>query len=239
MNQKISGTFYGIGVGPGDPDLIPLKSIKILNTADVVFAAASTKNNHSQAIAIATPHIPEKADVRMLSFPMTKDRKTMEKAWENHARAIIAEVEKGKDAVFLTLGDSMTYATYGYVLRYVQKLAPHIRVVSVPGIAAYQAAAARVNTPLVEGEQALLILSGVKGGHRLRQQTVKPENVVFMKAYKNVGDIVDALDESDMIENSVGVANCGLENEEIIANVSEMAKRPPAYWTLIIAKQKL
>jgi precorrin-2/cobalt-factor-2 C20-methyltransferase len=74
MNKKI-GTLYGIGVGPGDPDLITLKSTKVLNRVDVVFAAASTKNSHSLAVNIAKPHIPETTSIRMLSFPMTKDEK--------------------------------------------------------------------------------------------------------------------------------------------------------------------
>ena len=71
MNSKI-GTLYGIGVGPGDPELITLKALQVLKKVDVVFAAASTKNNHSLAVNIAKPHIPEKTAVKMLCFPMTR-----------------------------------------------------------------------------------------------------------------------------------------------------------------------
>jgi precorrin-2/cobalt-factor-2 C20-methyltransferase len=164
MNTLTYGTLYGIGVGPGDPDLIPLKSVKIINRVDVVFAASSTKNNHSQAVTIAAPHIPENSDVRLLPFPMTKDQAEKEACWQAHARTIITELEMGRDVAFLTLGDSLTYATYGYVLKYVLAMAPGAPVVTVPGITAYQAAAARVNRPLVEGEESLLVLSGVEGG---------------------------------------------------------------------------
>jgi precorrin-2/cobalt-factor-2 C20-methyltransferase len=237
MKTHQYGTLYGIGVGPGDPDLIPLKSVNILKRVAVIFAASSTKNDHSQAVNIARAHIPETSQVQLLSFPMTKDQSEKEACWQDHARTIIAELEKGHDVAFLTLGDSMTYATYGYVLKYVLALAPDAPVVTVPGITAYQAAAARVNRPLVEGEESLLILSGVEGGQRLRELSKTVDNVVFMKAYRNAGDISDALEERNMIDSSVAVANCGLEDEEVIEDVKTLKHRKPGYWTLILAKK--
>ncbi len=237
MNAKI-GTLYGIGVGPGDPELISLKAVKVLNSVDVLFAASSTKNTHSQAVDIAKPHIPENAAVTMLAFPMVKDFNKAQKKWEENALAIINELNQGKDAAFITLGDSMTYSTYGYILKHVKRLEPDINIISIPGITAYQAAAARTNTPLVEGEEALLILSGVHGGERLRNLAEKPENVVFMKAYKNTKDICLALDEAGLIENSIAINRCGLADEKIIEDVKSLENMPPDYWTLILAKQK-
>ena len=237
MDKTKYGTLYGIGVGPGDPDLLPLKSVKIIRQVDIIFAASSTKNTHSQAVSVAAPHIPENSDVRLLPFPMTKDAAEKQACWRSHARTIIAELEQGKDAAFLTLGDSLTYATYGYVLKYVLELAPDAPVVTIPGITAYQAAAARVNRPLVEGEESLLVVSGVEGGHRLRQFSQQVENVVFMKAYRNAADITEALDEHHMLDSSVAVANCSLENEEVIEDVRSLKQRKPGYWTLILAKK--
>jgi len=237
MNKEI-GTLYGIGVGPGDPDLITLKSTKVLNRVDVVFAAASTKNSHSLAVNIAKPHIPETTSIKMLSFPMTKDEKETREAWAENARIIINELLNGKDVAFLTVGDSMHYSTYGYVLKHIKASAPYITIESIPGITSYQAAAARLNTPLVEGEESLLITSGVKGGDRLRQFSCKPENVVFLKAYRNVTDIISAVNETDLFQDCVGISKCGLPGEEILPNVKELTNRPPNYWTLIIAKQK-
>ncbi len=237
MNTHTYGTLYGIGVGPGDPDLMPLKSVNILKRVPLIFAAASTKNTYSQAVRIAEPHIPATSEVRLLPFPMTKDLAEKEACWQAHARTIIAELEQGRDAAFLTLGDSLTYATYGYVLKYVLALAPDAPVVTVPGITAYQAAAARVNRPLVEGEESLLVLSGVEGGQRLRQLSQVVDNVVFMKAYRNAGDITDALEEKEMLAQSVAVANCCLSNEEVIEDVRSLRQRKPGYWTLILAKK--
>ena len=238
MNKK-AGILYGIGVGPGDPDLITIKAAKILNEVDIVFAAASTKNKHSLAVNIAREHIPESATVKMLRFPMTRDKNETRKAWKEHAFTIIAELEKGRSVAFLTLGDSMTYSTFGYILKYVQTLAPHLEVQTVPGITSYQAAAARLNTPLVEGEESLMVVSGVKGGVRLRELSGKPENVVFLKAYRNVPDIKAAIDETGKYQKSVGVKCCGQSNEEIINDLEELSGKKPDYWTLIISKQAI
>ena len=237
METKI-GTLYGIGVGPGDPELITLKATNILSMVHVIFTAASTKNNHSLAVNIAKPHIPETTSIRMLSFPMTKDQKETRKSWAKNARIIINELEQGKDVAFLTVGDSMTYSTYGYILKHIKASAPHVPIKSIPGITSYQAAAARLNTPLVEGEESLLVTSGVKGGDRLRRFSHKPETVVFLKAYRNVEDIIAAVDESDLFQDCVGISKCGLVGEEIVKNPKDFASRPPNYWTLIIAKQK-
>ena len=238
MNKTKTGTLYGIGVGPGDPELITIKASKILNKVDVVFAAASTKNSHSMAMSIAKPHIPATTPVRMLSFPMTRDKKKTEATWRNHALTINKELELGRDVAFLTLGDCMTYSTYGYILEHIRKIASRVNVKSIPGITSYQAAASCLNIPLVEGEETLMVVSGAKGGDRLRQLSIKPECVVFLKAYRNVEDITSALNESGLYNYSVGVLNCGLPEEEIVRDIKEFSKRQPNYWTLIIAKQK-
>jgi precorrin-2/cobalt-factor-2 C20-methyltransferase len=169
-----TGTLYGIGVGPGDPDLVTLKAAKILSRVDIVYAAASTRNHHSLAKDIARPHVPVATPIKMLKFPMTRDKSETRGAWEMHARTIIDHLETGKDVAFLTLGDAMTYSTYGYIVRHISAMAPHLEIETIPGISSYQAAAARLNTPLVEGEESLMVVSGAKGGNR--QQCIGIKN---------------------------------------------------------------
>lgn len=232
------GVLYGLGVGPGDPELITLKAARVLNSVDVVFAAASTKNSYSLAVSIAKPHIPDLTPVKMLRFPMTHEKQQREKAWREHARTIINELERGQKVAFLTLGDSMTYSTYGYIVKNIQTLAPHIPIFSIPGITSYQAAAATLNTPLTEGEESLLVVSGANGGDRLRQLSAKPETVVFLKAYRNVKDIMAALDEAGRLKDSVAVSSCGLPEEKIFSDIRKLGDLPPEYWTLILSKSK-
>ncbi len=231
------GILYGIGVGPGDPDFITLKAVKILSQVDMVFAASSAKNSHSQAVEIAKPHLKTGVPIQILPFPMTRDKLVMEAAWQDNAGTVIKVLEQGKNAAFITLGDCMTYSTYGYVIKQIQKLAPHIEICSIPGITSYQAAAARINTPLVEGEQSLVLLSGVTGGDKFRELSNRADNVVFLKAYKNAADIAKVLDEAGLADKSVGIVKCGLEGEQIISNVNVFQEKKPDYWTLIISKK--
>jgi len=170
---------------------------------------------------------------------MTKDPIKKQAAWKDHAQTIIKTLEQGKNVAFLTLGDPMTYSTYGYVLKNIQATAPELTILTIPGITAYQAAAASLNTPLVEGEESLLITSGVEGGNRLRQMGANPENVVFMKAYRNVADIACALEESNRFKSCVGVQNCSQTDETIIRDIKMLLTNQPDYWTLIIAKQNI
>ena len=231
------GTLYGIGVGPGDPDLMTMKAVKAMADVDVIFTASSTKNSFSLAVEIATPHLPENVEVVNLPFPMTKDQDVMSKAWNENATAIAKILDEGKNAAFLTLGDPLTYSTFGYIARCMHASYPDYPMVTIPGITSFQAAAARINTPLVEGEETLMITSGAYGGAHVRRAADGAENVVLLKAYKNVDDIADALSERDLLEHSCAVKKCGREGEEIIWNVGDLRDVKPDYWTLIIAKQ--
>lgn len=237
MGEK-KGRLYGIGVGPGDPELITLKAVKALKEVDIVFTAASSKNSFSLAVEIAGPHIPEGISVEMLPFPMSGgDMALKMKAWQEHSERITCELDRGKRVAFLTLGDPMTYSTYGYVLQCIKEKKTEYDIITIPGITSFQAAAACVNIPLVEGEESLLLTSGAYGGNHLRYKTGIPENVVFLKAYKNVIDIEAALEERNMLSGSLAVSKCSREDEKVFLDIRELKNRKPDYWTLILAKQ--
>lgn len=232
-----TGTFFGVGVGPGDPGLLTLRAIETINHADIIFAASSIKNTYSLAVEIARPHIDANADIRMLSFQMSHNVDEKETLWAQNADKIIAELEAGRDAVFLTLGDSLTYSTYGYLVRIITRKAPHISIRTIPGIPSYLAAAARLNQPLVEGDESLLITSGAHGGAELRRFGRDIDNMVMLKVYRHIEDINAALEEAGLLANSRGISRCCREDEEIVEDVKTFEQRKPDYWSLIIAKR--
>ncbi len=229
------GKLYGIGVGPGDPELLTLKAVKIINRADVIFTAASSKNDYSLAVEIARPHITKKTNVVSLPFPMTSDRAVKQNAWDNNAEQIAEVLKKGFTAAFLTLGDPLTYSTFGYILKALKTVMPQAPVETIPGITSFHAASARLNRVLVEGEESLLITSGAYGGDHLRECTKSVENIVMMKAYKNVKDINEAIKDSGFDKNCVAISKCGRNEEEIIKDITVLETKPPNYWTLILA----
>jgi len=133
MKHK-NGKLYGIGVGPGDPELIPLKSIRILKTIDVLFAASSSKNDYSYALEIARPHLGKNIQTIRLSFPMTADIEREKHAWRKNAETVIEHLNQGKDAAFITIGDPLTYSTYAYLVKEVKRLSPDTVINTIPGI---------------------------------------------------------------------------------------------------------
>lgn len=234
--MKKIGKLFGVGVGPGDPELLTMKAVRVIKAADVIFTAASTKNTYSLAVEIASPYISPDIPVNMLSFPMTKDIDTAETAWTENARRIADTLKQGMTAVFLTLGDPTTYSTFGYILKKMKCVMPEADIETIPGITSFHAASARLNRILVEGEESLLITSGAFGGDRIRNVD-GVENVAIVKAYKNIKDINQALKDTGLYTRSVAVTKCGRDNEEIINDIDELERRTPDYWTLILASK--
>ncbi len=230
------GKLFGVGVGPGDPELITVKAVRVIKDADIIFTAASSKNKYSLAVEIASPYVSNSVPIKKLSFPMTKDEKEVEAAWINNAKEIAEELKQGKKAVFLTLGDPTTYSTFGYILKKMACIMPEAVIETIPGITSFHAASARLNRILVEGEESLLVTSGAFGGNQIRQAG-NVENVAIVKAYKNIKDINKALKETGLNNRSVAVSKCGREKEEIIPDIDALEKRDPDYWTLILASK--
>jgi len=234
--MKKTGKLFGVGVGPGDPELITVKAVRVIKEADIIFTAASSKNTYSLAVEIASPYIAPEARIEHLGFPMTKDTEEVEAAWIANAKQIAAALEQGLTAVFLTLGDPTTYSTFGYVLKKMKCIMPDADIETIPGITSFHAASARLNRILVEGEESLLVTSGAFGGDRIRQ-VKQVENVAIVKAYKNIPDINMALKDAGLHAKGVAVSKCGRKNEEIIENLDALETREPDYWTLILASK--
>ena len=236
MTQQ-KGTLYGIGVGPGDPELITLKALKVLEKRPHIFAATSSKNTYSLALDIIHSHL-NGAPVEQLPFPMTRDQKVLEEAWEKCARRVLEVLDEGRDAVFITLGDPLTFSTFGYLLKTIKGLDPKVKVVTIPGITSYHAAAARTQTPLGEGEESFLVVSGAMGAAKLREAVDKTDTVVLLKTYRHADDILTALEELGLTDRAVLVSRCGLDDETVVQDVASLKGRPLPYLSMIIVRKK-
>ncbi|MEW5723164.1 MAG: precorrin-2 C(20)-methyltransferase [Thermodesulfobacteriota bacterium] len=234
--EKKRGTLYGVGVGPGDPRLLTLWAVEVLGRVPVVFAAGSTRNDYSLALDIVRDRLPPETEVRPLDFPMTRDRRVLEEAWAENASQVLEVLEGGRDAAFITLGDPLTYSTFGPLLKTIQLLAPEIEVVTVPGVTAYHAAAARLNQPLAQGDESLIVVTGLKNGQDLKTLAGGAENVVILKAYRNFDRLCEALDQAGLAEKAVLVSCCGREDERIERRVDRLRGQIPPYLSLLLIK---
>jgi precorrin-2/cobalt-factor-2 C20-methyltransferase len=232
-----TGTLYGIGVGPGDPELITLKALKVLNRMPHIFASCSTKNSYSLALRIVRCHL-NGAGIEHLPFPMTKDPQVLQEAWERNARRILEVLHTGTDAAFVTLGDPLTYSTFGYLLKTLKRLHPQVRIVTIPGITSYSAAAALTHIPLAEGEESFYLVSGALGAAKLKEVIDKSDNIVMLKTYRHFDEIYAALEEMGLLNRATCISRCGLEGETIIENLRDLKGREMPYLSMIIIKKK-
>lgn len=236
-NRMAKGTLYGIGVGPGDPELITLKAVKILSSVAVVFAAASTKNSYSLAMEIVSPHLREGVPVVALGFPMTRDKMMLASAWQENARKVVETLKKGKDAAFITLGDPLIYSTFGYILKIIRETHPDILIEIVPGITSYQAGAAAAGQILAEAEESYAVISGALGSQKLKDIIDHTDSVVMLKVYRNYKEILDTLNELDLTAGSVLISRCGLDGEEVIRDLKEGLDMVPSYLSLLLIRK--
>ncbi|MDR2488603.1 MAG: precorrin-2 C(20)-methyltransferase [Desulfovibrio sp.] len=232
--NSASGVLYGIGVGPGSPDLLTLRAVAALRSARVVLAAASPGNEYSLALSIAAPHLPEDAEILRLNFPMTRDARILEQAWSDNARQVLEVLHSGRDAAFLTLGDPLIYSTFGYLLHTLQTLEPGVTARVIPGITSYQEAAARSRTVLCQGGENLLIVSGINDADRLAQAMRLADSAVILKAYRNFSTISEVLRANGRSGHSLFASRLGLDNEILLRGLENVPENPH-YLSLILA----
>jgi len=185
------GNFYGVGVGPGDPDLLTLKAVNVLQSVDIVAIPKSKLDRESVAWDIAKVHCPSNVRLIELELPMTSDQLVLEKAWREGAKTLLNELKQDKSIAFITLGDPSLYSTYSYLLNILQEELPQECIVTIPGITAMSAAAAKINLPLATGDEPLLILPSTEDVGEF----LDFPNVVLMKVSRRLPEMLTLLKE--------------------------------------------
>ena len=228
---RMSGILYGVGVGPGDPELMTLKAVRLIKENDII-AVPGADVRETVAYKIAVLAVPELADKELLPIymPMTHDKAELELNHEKGAKALEAALDTGKNVVFLTLGDPTIYSTFTYVQKRVEADGYQTRLVS--GITSFCATAARLNIPLTEWNQPLHVQPAV---HRLDSELDQPGTYVLMKSGKKMNQVKEILARSEREVRMV--ENCGMPDEHIYNSVEEIPD-DAGYYSLIIAKEK-
>jgi len=213
-----AGTLYGIGVGPGDPELITVKGARLLASAKHVFVPKARIKEDSLALDIASRYIGF-ADVHELLFPMVTEKAELALRWNEAAQAVAEILVKGEDACFLTLGDPLLYSTYIYLIRALSKALPEARIHTVPGVTAFSAVAALTNQPVGEAKEPVTIIPASDDLDSIRQAVKGEGTVVLMKVGKRLNGILDILEEAGVIDNGVFAAYAGQPGERIETNL--------------------
>lgn len=216
MSEK--GKIIGIGVGPGDTDLLTLKATKILKNIPVICSPKSSKEKESIALSIINPIINERKDLTILEplFPMIENKNELEKYWDDASNKIAKYLDDGIDVAFITLGDPSIFSTFSYVQK---RLKENYDIEIVPGIPAFTACAAACEIPLVEKNQILTIVPKIDD--RLSKVMDYSDAIALMKVSRNTEDLEELIESKDKDKVICSVENCTRENEKVIEGFSK------------------
>jgi len=232
----MSGHFYGVGVGPGDPGLLTLLGVEILRLADVVVAPLSEKAEDSLALTISRPHLKEDVEIREIVFPLVYSREELKSAWQENTEVIRNLLSQGKQVVFITLGDPMVYSTYSYLQQLLQDSG--FPITTIPGVPSFCHLASRMGVPLAQGEEPFCVLPATCGEEILELALQKVDNIILMKASRRFAELRQKLEQAGRLQEAVMVSKCGWLEEEIYPDLAEVDPAKIHYLSTILVKRK-
>ncbi len=243
----MAGKFIGIGIGPGDPELITIKAAKALQTADIICIPKSNVNKPSLALTMVKTILADRKDepeMLELIFPMTKDEMGNQALWTKNANIIAEKANGGKVLVFITMGDPMFYSTFIYLYQHLKEEQPNLKLEIIPGVTSLTACAASAKIPLAEKEEVVTIIPSDIDLGFVEETAKRSDNLVFIKCAYRLKELVPILERSGFKENSTIalVRRCSMPEEEVtVGKLSDVQNWNihEDYFTMAIVKKNL
>lgn len=223
IKQRQAGRFSGIGVGPGPAGYLPLAALEALKQADVIYAPRARGSQASVALQCLAgiDFAPDK--LREVEFNMDPDRSVLREHYQKLADTIAMDLAAGHDVAYLTIGDSLTYATYGYILTALLEGVPNLDYRTYPGITSYAAAASALDWPLGEGKERVLILPCPEDKATLQHEIETHDIVVLMKIGRRLNWVLELLRGMGIAEYCAFARQIGLPGELLAREVQTLA----------------
>ena len=209
----------GIGVGPGDPDLLTVKAVKAIQDADIIMCPASKEDRPSIALSIVSSLIDKSKnqEIVKLIFPMTKDKDVLEETWKKNAKIMAEKVLLEKNVVYLTVGDPFLYSTWIYMHKDLKENYPNMEISVIPGIVSMFTFASKVGVSIAEGAEKVAIIPSCYDLSSVKEIAKNSETMVFLKDGRYFDQVINVLKESGFRNDSIFAIgeDLGRENEII------------------------
>ena len=209
----------GIGVGPGDPELLTIKAVNAIHNADVIMCPASKEDRPSIALSIVSSLIDKSKnqEIIRLIFPMTKDKEILEASWKKNSKIMAEKVLSGKNVVYLTVGDPYLYSTWMYMHKEIKLNHPTMKISAIPGIVSIFTFASKVGISIAEGAEKVAIIPSCYDLSTVKEIAKNSETMVFLKDGRYFDQVIDLLKEVGFPDNSIFAIgqDLGTENEII------------------------
>ncbi len=230
MSRESAGTFYGLGVGPGDPELITVKAWRIVSTVPVV-AYLTADGRHSTARDIAKPFLPEDVQEIAIDMPMRTEREPAQAAYDEGARLITEHLKAGRDVAMLCEGDPFFYGSFMFLFA---RLADRFKTIVVPGVTSMTAAAARIGRPLAARNDVIKVLPATLGEANLRQELASASSAAIIKVGRHLPAVRAVLTELSLSSRAVVIQNATRENEKILPLDDVTGDSLPYFSTILV-----
>jgi precorrin-2/cobalt-factor-2 C20-methyltransferase len=209
----------GIGVGPGDVDLLTVKAVRAIQNADIIMCPASNENRPSIAFTVVSPIIDQSKnqEIVKLIFPMTKDKDVLEATWKKNAKIMAETVLTGKNVVYLTVGDPFLYSTWIYMHKDLKENYPEMDISVIPGIVSMFTFASKVGVSIAEGAEKVAIIPSCYDLSSVKEIAKHSESMIFLKDGRYFDQVIKILKESGFPNDSIFAIgqDLGTENEII------------------------
>lgn len=238
LNPK-PGKLYGIGVGPGDPELLTLKARRVLEEVPVIFAPRKSPDEPGMAEGIITGLLPElKNKCAGVILPMLKDEALLQPYWRQAALQIQQRLSKGGNGAFINIGDPLLYGTFIYIWDILRREYPETEVEIIPGISSINAAGAKAQVPLAIDDDNIAIISGDQKAEMIKSALASFDTVIFMKVNTVFNKLFKILEETQLIDRGVFIKRCTTGKEEIVRDIRALKENKLDYFSLLIVRKQ-
>jgi precorrin-2/cobalt-factor-2 C20-methyltransferase len=232
-----AGTLYGVGIGPGDPELITRKAARILAEVDWIYLPAGTTGASFAARILAPLDLPGEK-IRRVSLCMSRDRRADGEAYRRVAAEIAAELRRGRSAAWATEGDPLFYSTFLHLHEEMRRGFPDVMVEVVPGVTSVHAAAARAAVPVAHLDEMTAVLPAAYGLERLPALLAQFPTVFLLKVHSVFDQLLERLGQLPGPVQAFYLEKVGTAEERVVTDLPSLRGQKLPYFSLVILRQE-